>query len=355
MELRKVRLGELQVFVESDWFQQLPVKPISRFRAESYLANPHACPDDPVLYFFEDDNRILAFRTVLPAALNAERKSFAWLSGAWTQLNYRRRGLSKKLLDEIYSDWEGRLMSTNFSPGSRKLYEKSALLHPFFQTAGRRFYLFADSRKLLEHRLGNLIVLWLVADLLIRFIASQKLRKFNVEQPGNDRWEKQAFPDRECMDLANAQQHQFLFKRGETELKWILAYPWLSTDDRTFEQSYPFSSFAGQFEVYTVKFYRASQFLGFLIYSLRDGHLKLLHQHFREKCWETVAQFFLGEVVLKRVTMLTILHPELSGQLLQMKHPFLFSRKFRHQVFTSLKSLPQNSKIQAGEGDFIWT
>ena len=36
--------------------------------------------------------------------------------------------------------------------------------------------------------------------------------------------ERLAFPDQQCMDLANDQQEDFFFKRGEHELKWILAY-----------------------------------------------------------------------------------------------------------------------------------
>ncbi|WP_163716314.1 GNAT family N-acetyltransferase [Mangrovibacterium lignilyticum] len=345
----------MRAFVESDWFQRLPVKPISLYRAESYLANPHALPDDPLIYYWDEEDKIVSFRSVFPAAFNHEEERFAWLSGAWTQLDFRKRGLSLRLLDEIYKDWDGRLAATNFSPNSRRLYERSTLLKPFCKVSGRRFYLFVNSRKLLEGRMGNLVFLWPVIDNIARLWARNKLRKHRLEKHPNIRWEKHAFPDRECMEMVNQQQSDYLFKRGEVELKWILSYPWLSTDDRTFKQSYPFSSYAKQFEVYTVKFYREEKFLGLLIYSLRDGHLKLLDQHFTVDCKEAVAHFFINESVAKRVEMLTILHTELAERIAGENNPFLFSKEFQHHIYSSIKRLPQNSKIQAGEGDFMWT
>ncbi|WP_372774905.1 GNAT family N-acetyltransferase [Mangrovibacterium sp.] len=355
MELCKIRLGDLRLFAESDLFQRLPVKPVSWSRVESYLANPHAQADDPVLYFIADENRMISFRTVLPAILNTDNSRFVWLSGAWTQLDYRKQGLSSQLLHEIHLDWNGRLMATNFSPDSRKLYEKSGLLKPFYQAKGRRFFLFAESQQLLQRRIGNLIFLWPVLDFFMRFWANQKLRNFKIQQATDIRMEKMAFPDRECMQLANDRQKEYLFRRGEAELKWILAYPWLSTDDRTFEQSYPFSSFASQFEVYTVKFYRGTKFLGFLIYSIRNGHLKLLYHHFCEISDEHIAGFFIEEAISKRVKMLTILQPQLANKLKTMTHPFLGSTELSHQIFTSFDGVPRNMKIQDSEGDFIWT
>ena len=355
MELRKVRLKDLQSFTGSQWFQQLPVHPVSLARVASFIANPHAQPEDPILYFYAEGDEILSFRTLFPGVLNADSRRFAWLSGAWTHPLYRKKKLSVNLLKEALTDWGGCLMATNFSPRSEKLYQRSGLLSPFSEIKGRRFYLQPDFRKLLEPRLGKHAYLGAIPNVAVRTLAQRKITQFKLEVPDKTSWEKLAFPDRECMDLANRQQASFLFKRGEEELKWILAYPWVLTDDRTFEASYPFSSFARQFEVYTVKFFRKKLFLGFLIYSLRDGHLKLLHQHFSTDCVDLVALFLIQEAVESRVEMATILHLNVSEKMSALENPFLFSKEFKQQVYSSMTDLPQNSQLQPAEGDFIFT
>lgn len=355
MKLVKVRIKELPEFVRSEWFMQLPVHPVSLDRVRSYQANPHARPEDVVLYYFESDDEIISFRTVFPAILNSETERFVWLSGAWTQPIYRKTGLARKLLDEVASDWNGRIMATNFSPVSRKLYEHSGILHLFYSGNGRRFYLNPDFKKLLQPRIGKLAFAGALANWLVDPQIQRKKSLFKHAVAGNLRWEIQAFPDQQCMKLANEQQSEFFFKRGEEELKWILAYPWLSTDDPTFEHTYPFSSYVRQYEIYTVKFFEAGEFVGFLIYSVRDGHLKLLHQHFMKDISEAIAGFLITVAVDSNVEMLTILDPALARRMQRIDNPFLFSKEFHQFIFSSWIKLPQNSLIQPAEGDFIFT
>ena len=46
-----------------------------------------------------------------------------WLSGAWTHPIYRKTGLSRKLLNEVSNDWDGRIVITSYSIHYTKLYE----------------------------------------------------------------------------------------------------------------------------------------------------------------------------------------------------------------------------------------
>lgn len=355
MELNKISLRELSAWLDSDRFEQLPVKPISRFRAESYAANPQAQPNDFVLYYFEEANQIIAFRTVLPGKVEADNARFAWLSGAWTHPRFRRKGLAQQLLSEVHADWQGRVAATNFAPLAKLMYEKSGLLNPAREIMGKRFYLFIKSKKLLESRFGNLFFLWPIIDSWAAFTAKSRLKNFQPIYTENIRWERQAFPDRECLELANQQQPDFLFRRGEAELKWILAWPWLSTDDRSFEYNYPFSSYVNQFEVYTVKFFEGQRFTGFLIYSIRNGHLKLLHRNFVANCNRAAAAFLLNEAVARQIEMLTVLDEAVAEALARMPHPFVLVKRWTSPIYAGQLKLSQNSQLQATEGDFIFT
>lgn len=355
MELRKIRICDLRNFADSEWFVRLPVCPISSLRVESYLANPHAQPDDPVLYFFQHEEQIVAFRTVFPAMFNNEEKRFVWLSGVWTKPEVRRQGLARRLLDEVYSDWEGRVMAVNLAPTAERLLGQSGLHKSARTNPGRRFYLFLKSRDLLQPRLGNLFFIWPVIDFIFRVAATVKIRRNNTDKNDEYRWETLLFPDPDCFDLANKQSDLFVFRRAEAELKWIFAYPWISTDDKRFLYRYPFSSFAGRIEKSVVKFYRENEFLGFLIYSIRDGHFKLVHQNFEHECTDIVAQFIMEESIHQKIAMLTVLDSVLANRIRQMSNPFVFSKIFAHQFYAGECELPQNSKLQPAEGDFIFT
>lgn len=355
MELHKICLKDLSDWVNSDWFEQLQVKPLSRFRVESYVANPHAQNDDVVLYYYEEANQVLAFRTVLPAALDAGGERFAWLSGVWTHPRHRRRGLARRLFHEVYADWNGRVAATNFSPLAKLLYEKSGLLSPARELTGKRFYLFVKSKKLLEQRMGNLPFLWPLIDAWAARTAKSRVKHFQPTQDNVMRWERKAFPDHECLELANRQQPEFLFRRGEAELKWMLAWPWLSTDDRSFEYNYPFSSYVKQYEVYTVKFFEGERFAGFLLYSIRNGHLKLLHRNFALDCARAAAAFLLNESVASRVEMLTVLDEPVAEALSRMQHPFVLVKRWTLPIYAGRLELSQNSQLQPSEGDFIFT
>lgn len=355
MELKKITLGELAGWIESPWFGQLPVKPVSRFRAASYRANPAARADDPVVYYFEESSQVVAFRTVLPAIVEPTGERFAWLSGVWTHPRFRRKGLASRLLHEVCNDWQQRVAAVNFAPLAGLVYRQSGLLQPARELTGKRFYLFLKSKKLLAARLGNLFLLWPLIDFWAAVTAKRRIRNFQPVPDEQLHWERMAFPDRACMELAAARQPAFLFRRGEAELKWILAWPWLSTDDPGDLGRYPFSSYAPQFEGYTVKFFDGSHFAGFLLYSIRDGHLKLLHANLGADAACAAARFLLNEAVTARVEMMTVLNTPIADAIARMNHPFVAVKRWSLSIYSTPFNLPQNSLLQPAEGDFIFT
>ncbi|MCW0482706.1 GNAT family N-acetyltransferase [Gaoshiqia sediminis] len=355
MELRKVLLKDMDAFVQTNWFLQLPDQPVSLLRADSYLHNPHALPDDPVLYFLQEADRIIAYRTVFPARLTNEEKRFAWLSGNWVHPDFRRQGLSDKLLREIVIDWEQRLLFTNYAPASLQLYLKTQLFHPVYAGVGRRFYLFARTRKLFQLRYPQLKWGWAGADFLIRLAASIRLLAFKNREEKDFSFQKMRWPDDDCLQLAEKQQSESLFLRGRRELQWILRFPWISTVDGQQADRYAFSSFAEQFFYQTVKVFHHGNFVGFLMYSVRDAHLKTLHGHFEMDCTAPLARFLVQAAAVNRLEMITVLNPALAEAIFRASSPFLFSKKINHQIYASFPVSAKNLKIQDGEGDFIFS
>ncbi len=351
MELRKVCIADLEDFIKSDFFQQLDVKPISTYRVHSFTRNPQAQHGDFVLYFLEKENQIIAFRTLLPAQLTNEKERFVWLSGAWTHPKQRRNGYSRKLLDEVFQDWKGRVLATNFSPLSKALYDNSGLLRPFISVKGKRFYLFVDSKKLLLERTGNLFWLFPFLDLFFNFAANFKIRKYRTRPPARGNLKKLNFPDQECLDFVDKLNADYLVSRGSSELKWMLAYPWIIPGPVNAEAKYPFSSYANHYEVCTVKFFKDGTFAGFLIYSLRDGHLKLLEIISQRNIFTEAAQFLKQEAVNRKIEFMTILDNELADKLEQDHSPFVFSKSYEDSIYKGEFATKATSKLRPAEGD----
>ncbi len=354
MELIKIPIHELEAFTASEWFRALPDKPISYLRVTSYLNNPHALPEDIVLYCLYEKDRVLAYRTVFPARLSSGER-FAWLSGNWVHPEYRRQGLSKRLLAEIDIDWNRKLMFTNYAPASLNLYLQTGLFHKVYSEGGFQFYQFLSTRNFLNKRFPKMSFLWPFADIVLKWMILTRLfftkvyigREFTVK--------KSQFPDEACYQLAEEQKTEYLFLRGKSELKWILDYPWVSSANKQNIRDYNFSSWAKQFEYRTVKFYKDSILAGFLLYSIRDGHLKTLHQHFSVDCYQVAARFLIREMVQGRFEFMTVLQPQLAKAIDEQKNTFLARGKRTHDTYASFPVDTIGKKIQDGDGDYIFT
>ncbi len=118
MEIKKIRLSELEEFANSTQFQSFENKPITTFRVASQIKNPRAQPNDYVLYMGFVDDKLVAYRTLFGDHITKQGKTirFGWCSGAWVHPGFRKEGFSTLLLNEAFDDWEGKLMFTNYAP-----------------------------------------------------------------------------------------------------------------------------------------------------------------------------------------------------------------------------------------------
>lgn len=355
MQLKKIRLRDLEAFGKSELFQSFLTKPISFGRIQSYLNNPHAKPDDVVLYFFHEDNKLIAFRTLFAARLMNQSKRFAWLSGNWVHPDHRRQGYSQQLLDEAFNDWGERLMFTNYAPASLQLYLKTQQFQTVYLDYGIRFYFYFKTRKVLAGRYPKLAFLLPLVDFFIRLAAGfthllfrpMRIRYFSMKESN--------LPDEACLAMAEAKKDSYLFARGRLELEWIFKYPWLSASDNQFVSNYPFASFSEQFRYRTIKIFRESKLVGFIVVLLRDGHMRTVHLQLPHDTMRIAARFLIRVAVKNKVETLTVLNPKLAKEVKKRANPFLFHKKMEHGIYSSFPVSAAMRKIQDGEGDFIFS
>jgi GNAT superfamily N-acetyltransferase len=359
-EISKVRLSELESFIHSKPFMQLTCVPITPARAKSYMENPHGLPDDMVLIMAYMDGQMIAFRSLYAGVIQPEneRIRFGWCSGSWVHPDFRRKGISLRLLKEAYDDWNGRLMFTNYAPESENLYLKTGWFHEIHSYEGARGYLFVGKQRLMSVT-GNRKVpafLFTIGSFITNLIA--RMRVFACSHKINRalQFEELEFPDSECYRFLQDDPENFLFVREEKDWNWIFRFPWISDSNNEIKRKYPFSSVSGSFYYRTIKVLQDGILAGFFIFSVREGHLKTLFFHLKPAMEKDVAGFIKKFAAREKLEMVTIYHSEIARSLLQDKIPFLYVKPYGQKIYsTFLFDKSFRYFYRDGEGDYTLT
>jgi len=360
LEIKKIKRNELESFTGSDFYTRLPVVPITPERAKSYVQNPRSQPGDVVLYLGFIAEQLVAFRSLFADWIVEEGQPvrFGWCSGNWVHPQFRRQGFSEALLKEAYSDWNGKLMFTNYAPESEKLYLKTGWFKPIHQFSGVRGYLFPKTRKLLPAANRNIFLKSVlpVADFFIFLVSSFRILFFRNRVLSEFSFETVPSPDEACFNLLRKSEQNFLFNRGETELKWIFGFPWISTTGQTGKTSYPFSSFSSSFYYQTVKLFMQNKLAGFFIFSVREGHLKTLFFCLPENAGKAAALILKNYCVSNKIEVVTLYNQQVSEWLFAQKFPFLRLKKFGQRIYsTFMPTRGETYHFQDGDGDVFFT
>lgn len=359
-EIKKIRLSELEHFVQSEMYRQFTIIPISELRVKSYINNPHSQPDDIVLYLGFVQKQLVAFRTLFADCIKSKNEQirFAWCSGNWVHPDFRRKGFSEQLLNEAFKDWNEKLMFTNYAPNSEKLYLKSGKFHAIHQFQGFRGYLFPRTRKLVQfaNKNGLTKALFSVADFTISVFSSVRLWFFSAKQNQDISFETVQYTDEECFKIDQNNSLKYLFNRGGKELNWIFQFPWISGDKNFASEKYPFSSYSKSFSYYTVKVFVKNKLVGFFIFSVREGHLKTLHFNLPNEIEKEVADNLKQFCIKHKIEVVTVYKNGIALQLFAQKFPFLRTKKYGQKIYCSfeIKDIG-NYLFQDGDGDVIFT
>ncbi len=360
LEIRKIRLNELDDFVKSETFGRFQEVPITPARVKSFLENPRAKATDVVLFLGFFEKKLVAFRSLFADELisKGEKIRFGWCSGNWVHPDFRRRGFSELLLKEAYIEWDRKLMFTNYAGESEKLYLKTGWFSPVHQFEGVRAYLFPKTRKLIPGTSKNVFSRFIFSsiDSGIKVVSSLRLLFFSPSNNPEIRFETSEFPDEACFQFCKNKSAGFILRRGESELKWIFNYPWISTSDRSFVSKYPFSSYSNDFYYRTVKIFQKELLVGIFIFSVREGHLKTLYflgESGKEKEITVFLKKYCGRYKIER---LTVYNQRVADEIIKRKFPFLQAKKYGQKIYSTFPvEITGEAMFQDGDGDLFFT
>jgi GNAT superfamily N-acetyltransferase len=364
MEIRKYTAEELYNWTNSLEYNNLADVPVSKQRALSYLKNPKLKHNEPIAYLLFESEKLIAYRTLLPDTLtiNGKEQSICWFSGSWVHPEYRRKGLSTKLLNAIVEEKGNILGNSNWTPVSKKVFDQTASFNTI-NYSGIRCYLKFDLTGILSARFGkkplNKMLLKTFDSatncLLAPYYAYRK-RKFNRSKLS---CEFLHTPDDECISLMQKWSKNEPNCREKASFEWILSYPWIFETPFAgdLNRKYYFSTTSQRFSQFIIKYYTDNQAVGFAMISLRDGFLKIPYWYVDNEHVTEALKIVMKIAVNSNAKTLTSAHPDIVFTLFTNKWHCLIKRKFEHGFLFSKEiyaQIPQNAFFQDGDADGVF-
>ena len=375
MKIQKLTVAELADWVESEVYSQLPIVPISRERALSFLHNPRSLPSDTICYLAWKGEELMGFRTLLVDYYYTDTsfKKFAWLSGVWVAPAYRREGIATVLLKALWEDWEGRLMVANMSPAARTLCMNSGLFQSYYVKPGKRYYVRFAFHQLLapRHRVFRQLSGFIkVGDHILNVFNDRKLliQRSRISD-GEIPYKVLPKLDTEWISFLQNTPDTSLTRRGPKELQWMQDFPWVKKAKYSppNQQNYPFTHIENAYQEMNLGIYDLNNNPRALMIFLRVGrHMTIPYllgenlNTLEPEFWENVRTLILFYLIHWKCDMLTVYHRHLVSILDRTKGAFLYKKPFEETYLASsslLPDLPNPEHLiwQDGEGDAGFT
>lgn len=361
LHIKSYRLDEL----EGLDFSSFDYLPVSELRIKSYLKNPRATPSDKVLFIAFDGEKAIGFRTILPDTIFTKKGEFrvAILSGSHTRPDYRRKGISSNILDQVFNEWNGQIIYSNYAPNSQQLYSKSNRFQILKELSGAKFFIKSPLENIIGKRFPELAFstpILRVLDLSANAFFNKKASKSTgliFEKIDEISKKNTAF-------LSVFLKNKKGVLRGTEELNWIIENPWIS-DNSIFaeaQKKYPFTLFTKKTKRLNFSIKKENQVIGFLMIFQKNSQLTIPYLYLSasaSRLLNEIANFIHQQVLELNASTLLIADPKLAESY-KKTGGFIFSKKRNQTFFISKKLAEQigdtfDFLVFDGDGDHVFS
>jgi GNAT superfamily N-acetyltransferase len=367
IEFKILNKEELENFIDSKEYFSLKTIPITKHRAISHIKNPRVDQDDKLLILAYMENDIVGYLGVLPDRLfvsNEKSYKCGWLSGFWVDSSLRGKGIGEQLIRKSLEIWDDKILSTEFVPFTKKIYNKTGAFGNPIIKRGIKLYIRMDLHSILppKKRIFQKIKIYLkVIDTFLNSLLDLRFLFYKNELPPVKLEYINQIDDEAEKFISRFQDGQ-LFKRGIKELNWIINYPWIlstPTEDINSKRYY-FSSIDKSFVFYCLKVRNnLNELVAFLILTKRNRVLKLPYCYIEKGFLPEVAKIIDFHILNLRINAFSTFHPELVEYLSTNKTFSIYKKKIERQylICNILNNIIKENRynIQDGDADCAFT
>ncbi|NND07855.1 MAG: hypothetical protein HKN87_15870, partial [Saprospiraceae bacterium] len=256
-----------------------------------------------------------------------------------------------------------KILVTEFTYPAQRLYDKLGAFKDLQKIDGMRLYIRSDFAKLLPPkgpRFAELAGLWKGLDKLVNLFLD--LRFLFGRRIGGSSITYHEEIDQEIMQFMATTKTAEIFRRGQAELNWILSHPWIKQQSASDGESekYHFSSIAKRFRFVPLTLSDdAGNCVAFLMFAIRDRHLKIPYCYFDESGEKEVKTCIAHHLIKWKISTCTFFHPRLVRLFTNDHYPALHTRKMqRHYIISTVFTqfdADQVVSIQDGDADCAFT
>lgn len=363
VEIKLLNKQQLTQFLNSNEFEQLAFLPISHHRALSHLNNPRLREADVILLLAYEGTELLGYLGVLPEDLriNDKIEHGGFLSCLWIHPNARGKKIAQKLLDECFKCWDSRILVTEFTASAKGLYDKTGIFKDLVVKEGLRVYLKSELARILPEKKAifkKFRFALSASDALINLFANFKT--WVIRKPLLDfEFERITEISDELEDFISIHQQNELFARKKNELNWILNFPWVlnGINSYTHSDKYHFSSVAQKFMnlPYLIR-NEHGEITAFLMFTNRDGRLKLPYCYFNEGNKEKVLNLINYVILSENCKTFTTFNPFLTESKILSSVGFYKKTVKRHYIISKVfPNIEHTFEVQDGDADCVFT
>lgn len=368
MDIRIIRIKDMEDFLHSEEYQQMPVLPISRHRGISHARNPRANPEEAALVLVYLEGNLMGYLGFVPDTIHLgdTTANLGWMSCIWVSPDARGKGIAKAMLKRGFEEWEDHVIVTEFTEIARNIYQRYGDFMDLAISQGVRAYLRANLAYLLPtKRVGfaGIRPLLRLVDWVLNLPISLRLWVYQRRHSTTElSYTYLSEIDAETERFIRQFQDGELFQRGAKELNWMLRHPWVLSAPSKDEPAsrYYFTSVARRFDFLPIQISRSDGALAaVLILAFRDRNLKIPYAYFAESDLDLVLTVIDKHMIQMKLDMLTVYHPVLAQAIQKRKAPFYLVRPFRrHYLISTLfeQALSDHPRrMQDGDGDCAFT
>jgi hypothetical protein len=367
MEIKTFTVADLKTALLSEDFWLTKTLPITKHRALSYIRNPRADQNDPVLLVAYQDNRVIGYLGILPDKIFVDDTihKMGWLTSWWVDPGSAATGVGAILLYKALNAYHQHVGVAGGTKEARKALHASQKFTVLKTLRGLdirfRFHVSAAALRRLP-ALKIFRVLFKTFDVVLDEIVN--LRSFFWQRRNNIcrrlTFEYIAAIDEETDHFIQQHHRHDLTRKGKADLSWMMIYPWiLSAPLRdSASRRYHFSSLSDRFGYLGVKVFEPGKgMVGFFMLKARDDRLSVVYSYFESRYVATITAAVVYLTLAMDARVLSLYDERLVAGFSELRCPYWSARAVSRGFLLSkaFADLPlRDCRLHGGDGDFAF-
>jgi hypothetical protein len=367
MEIKSITVADLKKALSSEDFWLTKTLPITKHRALSYIHNPRADKNDPVLLIAYQANQVVGYLGILPDKMFVDRTvyKFGWLTSWWVDPACAAGGVGAILLFKALNAYHQQLGVSGGSKEARRVLGASQKFPASRTLKGLeiRFRLNLTQRMLRKPPAMGIFRAWFkIFDAMMDEIVN--LRSYLWKRRSSNfqhlTFEYIGSIDEETGRFIQQHHQHDLTRKGKVDLSWMMIYPWILSAPMKNSASgrYFFSSLADRFFYLGVKVFEQNNgMVGFFILKVRDDRMSLVYSFFEQQHALSMIAAVVCHTLAMEVSVLSLYDERLVAGFSKLRCPHWSTRAVSRGFYLS-KAFANISltdyRIHGGDGDLAF-